>query len=302
MFYFYLFVWILFLYVLYLWIYLIPFYFVICFWIIVVFFAIISEYGYKKYYKIEKKAFQFFLYPLSIIICLWMFLFFPFSQTGIYEFKINQKEIIFFGMNHIGTQKYYTSLTEKIITKKNECFVVVYEWIKMTQNQNSPTYKELETIFENTKILTNKFFLDQDIYQEKWIWKNDINIDLSSEDIEKLSWWNTLEKIPKYTILRQWDKKIKYVFNKYFLNKYDAYFLSAFYNYWLFLSETTQNEQSVLIHERNKHLLSEIEKLSNQKIIIIYWEWHWKDFYQKVHTKYPETLIKNTNFFLPFQQ
>jgi hypothetical protein len=39
----------------------------------------------------------------------------------------------------------------------------------MTQNQNSPTYKELETIFENTKILTNKFFLDQDIYQEKWI-------------------------------------------------------------------------------------------------------------------------------------
>jgi hypothetical protein len=56
-----------------------------------------------------------------------MFLFFPFSQTGIYEFKINQKEIIFFGMNHIGTQKYYTSLTEKIITKKNECFVVVYE-------------------------------------------------------------------------------------------------------------------------------------------------------------------------------
>lgn len=294
-------IWIFFFYFLYVWLYLVHFFYVVLFCIIIIVFCFASQYLYKKHYSIDKKSYEFILYPLCVILCIWIFFFIPTSQTWIYNIQTWDKDIIFVWTNHIGTDKYYSDLSKIIQQYKNQWYTVMYEWIKMTKNTNSRSYKELETIFENTKILTNKYFLDQDIYQKDWISEKDINIDLSSDEIDQLTKWKSLEKIPKYTTLLKIDKKLKVFLGTYLMNPIDAHILSAFHNYWLFLQNSNQSFDTILITARNKHLLDEVIQTDLSKIIIIYWEWHWLDFKKQFKKKLPNIKIENLDFFLPYK-
>lgn len=310
-------IWILFLYFTY--IAILAFWYLpwICIIAAIVWWGVFSQVAYKIFYKNIKKWYNFILYPLTyifIIIGLW---FIPVNTTGLYNMKLWDKQIVFQWMNHIGTKSYYQKVIENIQEYRNKGYTIIYEWIKMEESYTSSEVNDkLENIFNGTDFLKNKYlFFEWEIIWEN-IWKRwDLNIDISNNEIEKLfkEKQKSENEYKKEIInLQAWVtpwlsiNNLIYEYKQKYITSIDYILITWHYNLGLFLLEinTEDNKSifdSILKNHRDQHLYTEVMKLKNNKIFIIYWEWHVNGFYWLLNQDWlaQVTLIK---FLEPFKK
>lgn len=311
--YFHFLIWWFFLYLLVLWTLVLDYKMIIFVFFVILFFAILSQCLYKKYYKIEKKYYEFFLYP-GIFICLiiwWLFL--QNGKTHVYTIEYWEKHITFIGMSHIATQKYYSQIWEILNNARIKNSIHVYEWISMNTDKktykNNNTYENLEKIFDNNDILTNKYYHPEHkydaIFRKPW----DINIDMSFEQINMLLQQNTASENSQ--VVKQSDTQVatfqqpkiiqKWKYS--YLNRVDIFFLRSYYNIGLFIESIKPRDKlwEVLVYKRNEHLFQEIQKLSQNNIVITYWNGHVNDFLYLVRKKYPQAHIQLIDTLDPYR-
>lgn len=289
-------IWILFLYFTY--IAILAFWYLpwICIIGAIVSWGFVSQVAYKVFYKKVQKWYNFILYPLTyifIIIGLWCI---PENTTGLYDMKFWDKQIVFQWMNHIGTKNYYQKVIENIQEYRDTGYTIVYEWIKMEKTHTGTLVNnKLENIFNGTDFLKNKYLFFEWEIIGKHIWKKwDLNIDISNIEIEKLfterkKSENEYKKeiINLQAWVTQWlnINNFIYTYKQKYITHIDYKFITWHYNLGLMLSEINTEDKksildSILKDYRDQHLYNEIMKLENNKIFIIYWEWHVNGFYR----------------------
>ncbi len=299
-------IWLIFIYFLFLWNLVLDITVIFFIFWFILFFAILSEFLYKKYYKIQKKFYEFFLYPSVFILLILGWLFLDTGNTQIYEMKFWDKEITFIWMSHIGTQDYYETIAEVIEQTRNEESILVYEWITMSwanQEENTnQTTKNLESIFQNNELLANKYFHIEQNYDPIFRKQGDINIDMNSQQINKIFeefqknnttslnsdeeiYWEEIHEMKQSKLLQKWKNN--------YMTKWDIFFLRSYYNIWLFIESLKPKDilSQILVYKRNEYLFSQIEKLDENNIIITYWNGHLKHFLSIVQEKYPDAKI-----------
>lgn len=298
--------WLIFIYFLFLWNLVLDITVIFFIFWFILFFAILSEFLYKKYYKIQKKFYEFFLYPSVFILLILGWLFLDTGNTQIYEMKFWDKEITFIWMSHIGTQDYYETIAEIIEQTRNEESILVYEWITMSwpnQEENTnQTTKNLESIFQNNELLANKYFHIEQNYDHIFRKQGDINIDMNSQQINKIFeefqknsttslnsdeeiYWEEMHEMKQSKWLQKWKNN--------YMTKWDIFFLRSYYNIWLFIESLKPKDilSQILVYKRNEYLFSQLEKLDENNIIITYWNGHLKHFLSIVQEKYPDAKI-----------
>ena len=275
-------------------------------WILVFFtivwWAIISQLLYKKFYKKDIKFYNFILYPVMYIMIIIGLFFLPENKTWVYQLSQWNKNIVFQWMNHVGTQQYYDQVKNNIQKYRELGYTIVYEWIKMEKSSTGEVIDEkLEKIFSGTDFLKNKYLLfEWDKIWKKVLKKEDINIDISNRQIQELFEQREQEQELKNkyseeeaTIqawVNSWSKINNFIYN--YKSKYitalDYKLITIHYNLGLYLSllnESTQKSilDSILKDYRDEYLYDNVMKLENDKIFIIYWEWHVDWFYNHLN-------------------
>jgi hypothetical protein len=253
------------------------------------------------------------LYPLTYILIIFSLVFLPENTTWVYKLEVNDKEIIFQWMYHVGTNWYYEKVINNIKKYREKWYTIVYEGIKMEQSNSwSLVSDELEQIFQGTDFLKNKYLL----YEWDVIWWNvltsqDLNIDITSSEIEDLfhQKQNNKQK-PEWNNL-QFNANMNHLWNEFihkikqnYITYFDYKLIVLHYNLWLFISENSVNNKSIidsiLKDYRDEYLYNEVMKLDDKKIFIIYWEWHIEWFYN--HVKYnTDSYIEKIQELKPFE-
>lgn len=268
----------------------------VCIMWAIIWWGIVSQVAYKIFYKKEEKWYNFLLYPLTyifIIIGLW---FIQENTTGLYKMELWDKQIVFQWMSHIGTKTYYQKVIWNMQEYRNKGYTVVYEGIKMEESHTwSKVNDKLERIFNGTDFLKNKYLFFEWEIIGKNIWKKgDIHIDISSREIEQLfkqkqKSENEYKKeiINLQAWVTQWlsINNLIYEYKQKYITPIDYILITWHYNLGLFLSDINIEGKksildSILKDYRDQHLYTEVMKLENHKIFIIYWEWHVNGFYR----------------------
>jgi len=281
--------------------------------------AIISQWAYKKFYKKDIKFFNFILYPIIYIMIIWGLFFIPENNTGVYEFYDGDKSIIFQWMHHVGTKKYYSQVIDNIEKYRKLDYTIVYEWIKMENTATATGVivdSKLETIFSGTDFLKNKYlFFEWDMIDTQAKKPEDMNIDISNIEIQKLfaekeqNWEQySAEKMTLQAWVNSGSKLNNFIYNykaKY-ITALDYKLITIHYNLGLFLSWIYSDTEksildSILKDYRDKYLYENVMKLENNKIFIIYWEWHVDGFYNHLHKNWDYTVQK-IQILQPFQK
>lgn len=259
----------------------------------------------KKYYS---EYFIIFIYKFSLLtlfVILWLSYFiyhqsylFP-AQMPRHTLTNGEQTIIFQNMSHIGSESFYVNVRDNLKKKKQEGYVLYYEWVRPGSEENkkafdmalwikleSDTYSSLARLY-GVVAQDNNMFL--------WLWSTpDINVDISIDEI--MSIYN---KRPEKTGV--WE-------NKWLLNSREAYdaqelvldkldnissaqlfviksFNVAFLNFMIkhsFLRDGAiklmWNEDifSVILDDRNEHVANYIITNNEEKIIILYWLMHFE--------------------------
>jgi hypothetical protein len=264
--------------------------------------ALISQLAYKNFYKKNIKFYNFILYPIIYITISIGLFFIPENTTGVYEFSNWDKNIVFQWMYHVGTQQYYAQVIDNIEKYRKLDYTIVYEWIKMEKSSTGEVVDDkLENIFSGTDFLKNKYlFFEWDIIWNKYLKDEDLNIDISNLKIQELfkekqaeeesDKTYSEEKINIQAWVNSWSKINNFIYN--YKSKYitalDYKFITIHYNLGLYLSLLNQSTQksildSILKDYRDEYLYDNVMKLENDKIFIIYWEWHVDWFYNHLN-------------------
>lgn len=306
-------VWLIFIYFLFLWNLVLDIKVIFFIFWFILFFAILSEFLYKKYYKIQKKFYEFFLYPSVFILLILGWLFLNTGNTQIYEIEYWNQKITFIWMSHIGTQSYYENIWKIIKNTREKESILVYEWITMVlDNQEEKTNKNLESIFQNNELLANKYYHIEQNYDEIFRQPWDINIDMNSQQINQIFeelkdsnteksdsnveiYWDEIPEIKQSLLLQKWKNN--------YMTKVDIFFLRWYYNVWLFIENMKPKDilSQTLVYKRNEYLLSQLENLDKNNIIITYWNGHLEHFLSIVQEKYPDVKIKLLQVLDPYK-
>ncbi len=236
---------------------------------------------------------------VSLIIIIWGFAYYqnelsP-AKMPVYTITNGEKQIVFHGMSHIGTENFYHNVKESIKKYKENGFVYYFEWVRPGTQENHEAFDKAlgvkfdEKTYENMSKLywlvnqNNQIFL--------WLVNDlDFNVDISIDEvmekyetIKSQAWisnrnyqspldaWeiitNELQRLKprELTILR-------YV-NKSFVNmiiKSEG------------LQQSIQNNFSnkelfkVILDERNKVIADKINTGDDTKIVMTYWLLHFE--------------------------
>lgn len=300
-------VWFIFIYLLFLWNLILDIKVIFFIFWFILFFAFLCEFLYKKYYKIQKKFYEFFLYPSVFILLILGWLFLNTGNTQIYEIEYWNQKITFIWMSHIGTQNYYENIWKIIENTREKESILVYEWITMVldnqEEKEGKTNKNLESIFQNNKLLANKYFHIENRYDNIFRKNWDINIDMNSQQINEIFeelnqnnetslksnsevYWDNINEMQQSKLLQKWKNN--------YMTKVDIFFLRWYYNIWLFIESLKPKDilSQILVYKRNEYLVSQLEKLDENNIIITYWNGHLEHFLSIVQEKYPDVKIK----------
>jgi len=189
------------------------------------------------------------------------------KNAKVYSYKIDDKEIKFIPMHHLGKQKFYDDIKNTVTTYKNNGYSVYYELISTDFTTDSllkdtirrkvrklkgfsGTYKENAqgTLFEK--------YVQQPAYKEMGTTDSDVRA-----DVNYLQLINQWEKVNGAIILDSTD------LNTSFTEKFRK---GTFY--------TKKQYKTIIIHYRNEHLINLIKSSTDKKILILYGAAHRKDF------------------------
>lgn len=244
-----------------------------------------------------------FLYKLSniltlLILLVWSFTYYQNNinpaQMPIYKISNGKKEVVFQSMSHIWSQNFYNSVINSIKKLKTKGYVLFFEWVKPWSEKSNADFNKALWVDFNEDIYKNfsklYWVIHQDNSQFIWLVNNlDFNVDLDLDKIMEIynkktkkskDTWNKLpnevidinsEIIKTLAQLNNNQLAILRYINQSILNfiiKNDAFRDTILENFW------NNNLFDVILDDRNKHLVNEINNSKYDKIVITYWLMH----------------------------
>jgi len=207
-----------------------------------------------------------------------------------------KKIVVFQAMSHIWTQNFYNHIKNEIIKYKKEWYVYFFEWVKPWTKQNSEKFNKAIWIKFDKNLYKNfsklYWVVNQDNSIFLWLVNNkDYNVDLNINDIIKL-YNNKIKKLNKNEIKKQLPKSIIDInsqiidtlsklnpkqlavirfFNKAMLN---VILKNQIIQDTIMKNFTNKTLFDVILNQRNKNIVKNIEKTKYKKIFITYWLLH----------------------------
>lgn len=286
--------------------------------------------------KIRNKKYLDFadFFPLFIYkFCLFIFLIVSFLFVFVYynnylnpasmpQYALSnwKKIIIFQSMSHIASPSFYENVKNNIKEFKEKSWVLFYEWVKVENQESLDKFNQAlgfefwHDLYDNMSKLYDWVAQNNDDFL--WIVNNlDFNVDLSMDEVIKIyeeknmianSWaiYNgevlDVNQIIDYEfeLLNPREKKLLIEFNKALLNlviRNDSNVRE------LLKSNLNSNLSSVILDERNKNLVENINSSEYNKIFIIYWALHFDWVYKLLKENDSEWEIIDTKLLYPLK-
>lgn len=228
-----------------------------------------------------------------------------------------EKIVKFQAMVHIWSQNFYDNIENNIREFKKNWWVLFFEWVKPGTEENMEKFNQAmwinfdEDLYKNFSKLYWVTF--QDNNQFLWLENElDFNIDLSVDDIIKLykekniennkqkNYWVPIdankEILDTLSNLNEKELKILVYLNQAILNM----IIWSESTQW-FLSDNFTNKElfEVILDERNKILVNEIQKSEYKKIYITYWLLHFKWVLKELQKLDPKWEIIEIKYLYP---
>jgi len=268
--------------------------------------------------------FPFFLKKISgllflLLIIIWWFWyyhnFYAPAYLPLYTLSNGTQTIRFQTMAHIASKNFYDTVINNIQNAKRENYVLYFEWVTPGSRENTEafntalginlgpdTYQNLSTLY-GTEAQNNEDFLN--IINNK-----DYNIDLSIDEIMALynernilNWSASIneevydvseELFSRLSKLNQKQLTLLRFINQAFLNfimKNDSLRDGIIENFW------NTDIFSVILDDRNLHIVNAIESREDEKIFIIYGLMHFEWVYDILKKRDPNwEIIKKEDF------
>lgn len=281
---------------------------------------------------IKKEIIDSFLYIKDFIFRISIFLLIITSFFSIVTYSLNEvykakmpeytisnwdKIVKFQAMVHIWSQNFYDKIEKNIKEFKKEWWVLFFEWVKPGSEENMKKFNQAiwvefdEELYKNFSKLYWVTFQDN----EQFLWienELDFNVDLSIDEIMSLYKEKNIvnnkvktysppidankEIIKTVSNLNEKELKILVYINKAILNM----IIWSDSMQW-FLSNTFSNKElfEVILHERNKILVKEINESEYKKIYVTYWLLHFKWVLQELQKIDPNWKIIETKYLYP---
>lgn len=281
---------------------------------------------------IKKEIIDSFLYIKDFIFRISIFLLIITSFFSIVTYSLNEvykakmpeytisnweKIVKFQAMVHIWSQNFYDKIENNIREFKKEWWVLFFEWVKPWSEENMNKFNQAiwvkfdEELYKNFSKLYWVTFQDN----EQFLWiENDLdfNVDLSIDEIMSLykekNIINNKEKnysppidankeiLKTVSSLNEKELKILVYINQSILNM-----IIWSDNMQWFLSNTFTNKElfEVILDERNKILVKEINESEYKKIYVTYWLLHFKWVLQELQKLDPNWKIIETKYLYP---
>jgi hypothetical protein len=193
------------------------------------------------------------------------------KEAKIYSFKLDDKEIKFCPMHHLGKKEFFDDVARKVKDYKENGYVVFYELIRTDFTADSLLRDTIRrkvrklkgfsgTYKENADSSLFKKYIQQPSYKDLGIDDNDVWADI--DYIQFISQW---EKLNGKIILDSTD------YNTPFSEKFQK---GVYYN--------NKQYNRILIDYRNDNLISLIKSSKHDKILILYGSGHINNFRKKM--------------------
>lgn len=263
--------------------------------------AYIVVYVWKKLRKKEIPLFPVFILNFSIRLCMmlwvvWGIVFsFCYYHNDIapayipsYTLSNGEQTIYFQTMSHIGSPQFYEWVQERVRQKKEELYTLFYEWVR----PGSPESEEIFRQALGVELTSESYTQLSDLYGVVAQNNNDflgygdtpdINVDLDLDtviDLYKQQVWEQglqadqtkpivnieADLLTRIENITPKQKKILQYINQAIMNlfiKNENLRQAILKNFWSDIFR-------VILDDRNKHLVQEIEKIEYDKIVILY--------------------------------
>lgn len=259
-----------------------------------------------------------------LIIITMVFSIFWYLSNEVYKAKMPEytisnweKTVKFQAMVHIWSKKYYNDVINNLRKFKEEWWVYFFEWVKPGSEENMNAFNNAiwvefdENLYKNFSKLYWVTFQDTSMFL--WIINNlDFNVDLSVDQIMQLynkknreknliKTYNTpidanKEIIKTLSTLNEKELKILVYLNQAILNL----IIGNDDLQWILSNNFTNKELfEVILDERNKILVNEIQKSKYDKIYITYWLLHFKWVFEELKKQDPKWEIIETKYLYP---
>lgn len=267
-----------------------------------------------------------FKVSIFILVIVWTIWSFSYLSNEIYKAKMpeftisNWKKVVKFqAMVHIWSKEFYNEVLNNLRKYKEEWWVYFFEWVKPWNEENMKNFNKaiwIEFDWELYKNFSKLYWVTfQDTSMFLWIVNNlDFNIDLSIDEImnlyKKKNLENNIEK--KYaapinankeiinTLSSMNEKELKILV---YLNQAILNLIISNDNVQWAMSKNFVNKElfDVILNERNKILVSEIQKSEYEKIYITYWLLHFKWVLEELQKQDSNWKIIETKYLYPIK-
>jgi hypothetical protein len=193
------------------------------------------------------------------------------SHAKVYTYEMDDKEILFIPMHHLGKQEFYDDIKSTVTTYKEKGYRVYYELISTDFTTDSLLKDTIRrkvrklkgfsgTYEENAEGSLFRKYVQQPAYKEMGTSDSDLRA-----DVDYLQLINQWEKVNDAIVLDSTD------LNTSFTEKF---------NKGLFYTKDQYN--AIFIHYRNENLIDLIKSNTDSKILVLYGAGHRKDFKKRL--------------------
>lgn len=305
---------------------------VIFYWSIYYAFHIGWSYLTKKKFLIFQDFVPYFIYRLWVFLAVsfvifWSFVYYEnhIDPAVLPEVTISngKKTVVFQWMAHIWSNKFYSEIRNNIRYYKKLWFVLFYEWVKPWSKENMDKFDKLLWVkFDKTTYLnmSKLYNLRAQNNQEFLKVENDLdfNSDISIDEIisiyEKKYWkvkntdnwfWPSQEVLDVTKMVNETINSLsanqlsllvqvqRSVMN--FIIKRDDV------RNTIIDSSGQKNLFDVILQDRNKSVVDNINKSERQKIYVLYWLMHFDWVFEGLQKSDPEWKFVSVRYFTPIE-
>ena len=265
-----------------------------------------------------------FRISIFLIITISFFSSLAYLSNEIYKAKMPEytisnweKTVKFQAMVHIWSKKYYEEVINNLKTFKENWWVYFFEWVKTGSEENMQAFNNAiwvefdQDLYKNFSKLYWVTFQDTSLFLGL-VNNLDFNVDLSVDEIIKLYEEKNIQKniekkyntpidankeiLKTLSTLNERELKILVYLNQAILNL----IIGSDDVQWMLSNKFTNKELfEVILDERNKILVNEIQKSEYDKIYITYWLLHFKWVLEELKKQDPKWKIIETKYLYP---
>lgn len=229
-----------------------------------------------------------------------------------------EKEVIFQGMSHIGTQNFYDRIIQRITSNKENWYVLYYEWVRPGTEENTEKFNQAlgiefdEDLYKNFSKLY--WVANQNNWHLLWLVNDlDFNVDIGIDEIMEL-YNDKIKDIPAQknpaaidinteivnTLAQLNDRQLKVLV---YVNQSILNFIISSDRLQDFIKDNFWNKNifDVILDERNEVLADEIINSKHKKIFITYGLLHFDWVLKILQENDKNWTIKDTQYLYPIQ-